>query len=115
MNTWTSRDSSAWTLGTDWNSFTSRARCLISFDAWPEGNVHPTTHQITVLAPKPGPKPEPVTERLLKTLPHPDRQATVGDVRFSADCKRLMMAGFADVSVMAGAPQAVAAGLRASR
>ncbi len=53
-----------------------------------------TAHQISVLAAKPGPKPEPITDRLIKTLPHSDRQATVGDVRFSTDGTRFMMAGY---------------------
>jgi WD40 repeat protein len=56
--------------------------------------VAPTRHKITVLAPKPGPRREPVTVRLTRTLPHPDRKATIGDVRFSADGTRLLTAGY---------------------
>ena len=47
-----------------------------------------------MLAPKKGPKHEPVTERLTKTLPHPDRKASIYDLRFSPDGKRMMMVGF---------------------
>lgn len=70
------------------------ATVVVSFDTWPEGKVSPTTHEITVLAPKKGPKREPVSERLVKTLPHPDRKVTVGDVRFSPDGKRLLTSGY---------------------
>jgi WD40 repeat protein len=70
------------------------AEVVISFESWPQGKVASTRHQITVLAPRPGPKREPVTERLFKTLPHPDRTVVIADVRFSGDGKRMMMAGF---------------------
>ncbi|MBI3410877.1 MAG: PD40 domain-containing protein [Planctomycetes bacterium] len=74
--------------------FEGAAEVVISFDAWPEAKVAPTRHDITVLAPKKGPKRDPVTERLVKTLPHPDRKASISDVRFSPDGKRMMMAGY---------------------
>jgi DNA-binding beta-propeller fold protein YncE len=70
------------------------AGLVISFEAWPEGKVAPTSHTLTVGAPRKGPKREPVSKRLVKTLPHPDRMATIGDVRFSADGTRLLMAGY---------------------
>src|ERR1700722_1321358 len=41
-----------------------------------------------------GRKREPVTNRLFKTLPHPDRKANIGVVRFSPDGTRLMMSGY---------------------
>jgi WD40 repeat protein len=70
------------------------AEVLISIDAWPEGAVIPSAHTITVLAPKPGLKTEPVTDRLFKTLPHPDRSAAIGEVVFSPDGSRMLMAGY---------------------
>jgi WD40 repeat protein len=71
-----------------------KAEVVISLDAWAEGKVAPTTHEVAVLPPKKGARSEPVTGRLIKTLPHPDRKATVGDVRFSDDGARLMMTGY---------------------
>jgi WD40 repeat protein len=56
--------------------------------------VQPTTHEIIVRPAKKGRKPEPVTARLLRTLPHPDRQSNVGVIRFSPDGTRFMMTGY---------------------
>jgi WD40 repeat protein len=69
------------------------ARIVVSLSAWSEGKVQPTVHEITVLAPKKR-KSEPVTDRLVKTLPHPDRQSNVSVIRFSADGRRLIMTGY---------------------
>lgn len=74
--------------------FEGTAEVVLSFAAWPEGFVEPTVHTIPVQPPKKGPKPLPATDRLTKTLPHPDRQATVGVVRFSPDGTRLMGSGY---------------------
>jgi WD40 repeat protein len=70
------------------------ARVVISLSSWSEGKVQPTVHEITVLAPKKGRKTEPVTDRLVKTLPHSDRSSNVGVVRFSADGARFFMTGY---------------------
>jgi WD40 repeat protein len=56
--------------------------------------VAPSVHDVVVLAPKKGAKREPATDRLIKTLPHPDRQASIGVVRFSGDGTRFMMSGY---------------------
>jgi hypothetical protein len=70
------------------------ARVVISLSTWSEGKVQPTVHEITVRAPKKGRKTELVTDRLVRTLPHPDRKANIGVVRFSADGTRFMMTGY---------------------
>jgi WD40 repeat protein len=70
------------------------ARIVISLSAWTEGKVQPSVHEITVRAAKKGRKTEPVTDRLVKTLPHPDRKANIGAVRFSPDGSRFMMTGY---------------------
>jgi WD40 repeat protein len=70
------------------------ARLVISLNSWSEGKVAPSVHEIVVLPPKKGAKREPVTDRLIKTLPHPDRQASIGVVRFSSDGTRFMMSGY---------------------
>jgi WD40 repeat protein len=47
------------------------------------------------VAPKPGgPRPEPVSSRFLRTLVHPDRKASLVDVRFFAGGTRLFAAGY---------------------
>ena len=53
-----------------------------------------TTHTIEVARPKPGPKPELVSARLIRSLVHPARQANVVIVRYSADGSRLFTAGY---------------------
>lgn len=74
-------------------AFEGTADVVLHLAAWPEGNVAPTAHEITVLPPK-ATKTEPTTDRLTKTLPHPDRKANVGVVRFSPDGARLMGSGY---------------------
>ena len=48
------------------------AKVVISLSTWSEGKVQPTVHEVTVRPAKKGRKLEPVTDRLLRTLPHPD-------------------------------------------
>jgi len=66
----------------------------ISFDAWKEGQVAPTTYDVKFTKPKAGPKPEPVSERLIKSLVHPDRTANVTTVQFTSDGAKLFTAGY---------------------
>jgi WD40 repeat protein len=47
-----------------------------------------------VTRPKTQITPEPVSPRLVRSLVHPDRKATVSTVRFSADGRRLFTAGY---------------------
>ena len=67
------------------------ATVTLSFDAWKEGSVEPTTHSITVLPPKAGPKPEPVAENFIGSLVCPDRKSAISSVIFSPDGSRLFM------------------------
>jgi WD40 repeat protein len=66
----------------------------ISFDAWKEGHVLPTTYDVKFTKPKAGPKPEPVSERLIKSLVHPDRTANLTTVQFTSDGAKLFTAGY---------------------
>lgn len=56
--------------------------------------VNPTTHPIEVLPAKAGPKVEPVSALLAATLVHPERKASIGQVHYSADGKKLFLAGY---------------------
>ncbi|MCU0704863.1 MAG: hypothetical protein MUF18_12870 [Fimbriiglobus sp.] len=67
-----------------------------SFDAWKEGNVAPSTVTFSIQPPalKPdAPKFEPLNEAFAGTLPHPAKTSTLPAVRYSADGKRLLVAG----------------------
>lgn len=70
------------------------AKVVISLNNWSDGKVQPSVHEVIVRPAKKGRKLEPVTKRLLRTLPHPDRQSNVGVVRFSPDGSRLMGSGY---------------------
>jgi WD40 repeat protein len=63
------------------------ATARLSFDAWNEGHIPPAEAPIRVVAPRPGPKPEPVSRRLTRTLVHTDRRALIGTVFFAPDGK----------------------------
>jgi len=67
---------------------------VLSFDAWKGAKVNPTTHPVAVLPVKAGPKAEPVSPLLTGTLAHPDRKANVGQLKYSADGKKLFMSGY---------------------
>ena len=69
------------------------ARLTLSFDAWKDGHVAASTHTITV-KPAPKLKSEPVSEKLVRSLVHPGRTASISVLRFSADGKRLFAAGY---------------------
>ena len=56
---------------------------VLSFDAWKGAKVNPTTHPVTVLPVKAGPRAEPVSPLRTGTLVHPDRKANVGQVKYS--------------------------------
>jgi WD40 repeat protein len=66
----------------------------LTFDAWPDGRVAPTTHPITVHPARPGPKSEPVATNLVATLIHPDRKSTIGQLAFSPDGSKLFASGY---------------------
>ncbi len=68
----------------------------ISFPAWAEGHVRPTTHKLFLLKPPAAAvfKPEPVAANLVATLTHPERAASIWTTRFSADGTRLFAVGY---------------------
>jgi WD40 repeat protein len=70
------------------------ATVTLAFPAWGEAFVGSTTHALTVLPPKPGPKPEPVAPSLIGSLVHPDRKVGIPDLKFSPDGTRLFAAGY---------------------
>ena len=76
------------------NAGSGTATIIVSFDAWNEGKVAPTIHQVVVNPAKAGPKIEPVAPNLVATLVHPERMANVFTVKFSPDGKRLFTAGY---------------------
>jgi WD40 repeat protein len=49
---------------------------------------------VEVVAPKPGPKPEPVSTRLKKALLHPTRKGTLYGVRYSPDGARIIAGSY---------------------
>jgi WD40 repeat protein len=63
-------------------------------DSWKEGKVQPTTHEIKVLPAKKAAKSLPVSEHLVATLPHPDRNAGIHNISYSADGKQLFVTGY---------------------
>jgi WD domain, G-beta repeat len=66
----------------------------ISLDSWPEGLVAPTTHTISVVRPKGREPTQPVSSRFIRSLVHPERKASVTQVRFSPEGARLFTAGW---------------------
>jgi WD40 repeat protein len=71
------------------------ATITLSFDAWKEVRVGATTHSVSVLPPKPGPKVEPVAPNLVATLVHPEKKADTGSqLEFTKDGNRLFVSGY---------------------
>jgi WD40 repeat protein len=70
-----------------------QAIVTLSFEAWAAGHVAPSTHAVTV-KPAPAVKSEPVSARLIRSLVHPDRKSGISLLKFSADGKRLAVAGY---------------------
>jgi WD40 repeat protein len=66
----------------------------IAFDAWQAGHVAPTEHEISIVAPRPGPKPEAVSTRLKRTLIHPDRVSGLQGVAYSPDGKQIIAGSY---------------------
>lgn len=63
---------------------------LIRFDAWRDGHVAPTRHQLRVINPRISVKLEPVSSRLKQELIHPDRSGGLAGLHFSPDGKRVI-------------------------
>jgi WD40 repeat protein len=70
------------------------AEVTISFDAWTQGHVAPSTHKVEVVRPKVNTKLEPVSPRLVRSLVHPDRKTSFSLLRYSDDGQRLAVAGY---------------------
>jgi WD40 repeat protein len=66
------------------------AQVTIAFDAWKEGHVAPSRHEVPVLVPKTVVKLEPVSSRLKGELIHPNRTHPLWGIRFSPDGKQLI-------------------------
>ena len=70
------------------------AELTLSFAAWSEGSVAPSTHKVEVVRPTVVVKAEPVSPRLIRSLIHPDRKAIISLLRYSPDGRRLAVAGY---------------------
>lgn len=67
------------------------AKVLVAFDAWKEGKVAPTRHEIAISLPKtPDLKLEAVSNRLIKTLIHPNKTSGLNGIRFDKNGKRII-------------------------
>jgi WD40 repeat protein len=73
---------------------TGTATVEISLESWPGAIVASTTHRFEIVPRKPGPKREPVSQRLVRSLEHQDRHATISGVKFSPDGKRVMAGSY---------------------
>jgi WD40 repeat protein len=66
----------------------------VALDSWFEGQVTPTTHTVPVVRPNAREAASPVSSRFVRSLVHPERKASVSQVRFSPDGARLFTAGY---------------------
>jgi WD40 repeat protein len=78
----------------DNNADSGSAKITLSFAAWKGVAIGSTTHTLTVLPPRSGPKPEPVSPNLIASLIHPDKKASIWHVEFSPDGERLFTTGY---------------------
>lgn len=64
---------------------------MIAFDSWKDGGVAPSQHEIPVKAPRSlDLKLEAVSSRLKGELMHPNKTASIGDLKFSPDGKQIL-------------------------
>jgi WD40 repeat protein len=68
------------------------ARITVTFNAWREGQVASSHHQIPVDFPKQDMKLEPVSARLRREFVHPNRTNSLVGLRFSPDGARIIAA-----------------------
>src|SRR5262249_52279509 len=68
------------------------AAVTLSFEDWKDGHVAPSRHQVEVVAPRPGPKPEAVSARPKGAPIHPNPTATL-EGRRSPPAGRRTIAG----------------------
>jgi hypothetical protein len=62
----------------------------ISLESWPGAFVASTTHAISFMSAKPGPKLEPVSSRLTSKLQHDHPRTSIAEIRFSPDGNRVI-------------------------
>jgi WD40 repeat protein len=67
-----------------------RAKVQISLESWPGVVVASSEHEVDITPPKPGPKLEPVSPRLISKLEHEHPKTSIAGIRFSPDGKRLI-------------------------
>ncbi len=67
-----------------------KAEVAIAFDAWKAGDVAPSRHEVTVVAPRVELKLEPVSQRLKGALQHPNRKSVLFALSYSPDGKQLI-------------------------
>lgn len=70
------------------------AQVTLSFDAWKEGKVASSHHEVPVVAPKVVRDLASVSTRLVKSLVHPSRSGTLVGLRFTPDGKRLIASDY---------------------
>ena len=70
------------------------AQIKLSFNAWREAIVAPTTHKVSVFASEAAPRPEQVAPELVASLISSDRKANLMTVHFSPDGARLFAAAY---------------------
>ena len=67
------------------------ASLTVSLSSWDGVKVRPSTHQTPVVERQPD--AEPVSGRLVRSLPHPNQKARISVASFAADGRRLITAG----------------------
>jgi WD40 repeat protein len=71
------------------NAGVGSAKVTVSFDAWKEGEVASTRHDVSILLPK-SVKLATVSPGLIRELIHPNKSTTLHGIRFTADGKRVI-------------------------
>jgi hypothetical protein len=62
----------------------------LSYDAWGEGYVRSSEHEVRVVMPWSGAAAVPVSPRLSLRLAHPDRDGRIPQVIFTPDGRRIL-------------------------
>jgi WD40 repeat protein len=70
------------------------ARVELIFDAWKAGAVHSSEDHIEVIAPRRAAPDEPVSNRLVRTLIHPDHDTSVWPTFFTLDGRYVVGGGY---------------------
>jgi WD40 repeat protein len=75
-----------------------------SIVGWPEGKVAPLAFTAEVGKPLTKIKPEPISKRLLRSFPHPDRDSSIGNITFR-NKDELIVSGYPSGIVQVIGPQ----------